>query len=181
MRFRFQLFGLFVSAILIVSVNPVFGIAYIPAVPDEKTSLSAQDGEPDGCNSSRFSCVMGGEAVLDKQTGLTWARNASIAGKKMSWKDATTFCNTFAISKRQGWRLPSRKQMISLLDTSQSSPALPEGHPFQNVGTIGCMYWTSTERKSDNDIVWIVKIHLGIVTESLKIFGAYAWPVRDRN
>ena len=54
---------------------------------------------------------MGSEAVLDKQTGLAWARNADIAGKKMSWKDAKKFCQDIEIGNRKGWRLPTKKQM----------------------------------------------------------------------
>lgn len=173
--------GLIVVAMVLLTRSDAHAIAYIPAIPDNRTVLPANDGEPDGCNSSRFKCVMGGWAVLDIQTGLTWARNADLAGKKMSWKDAEIFCQDIEIFNRKGWRLPSRNQIITLLDTSQSSPALPAGHPFKNVGTIGSIYWTSTEQKGDKDIVWIVKMKLGIVTEYLKIFGAYAWPVLGSN
>jgi len=173
--------NLVIIALLTLTVNSVSGITYIPAIPDKNQTLPAHDGEPDGCNSSRFKCVMGGEAVLDKQTGLTWARNADIAGKKMSWKDAKKFCQNIEIGNRKGWRLPTKKQMITLLDTSQSSPALPVGHPFKNVGTIGCTYWTKTEQKDDNEIVWIVKMNLGIVMEYLKIFGCFTWPILVSN
>jgi hypothetical protein len=72
------------ALIFLLSSNSVSGITYIPAVPDKDKTLPANDGELDGCNSSRFKCVMGGEAVFDKQTGLIWVRNAGIADKKMS-------------------------------------------------------------------------------------------------
>ena len=170
-----------IVAVLVVTTNPVSAIKYIPAVPDKSKTLPAHDGEPNGCNSSRFQCVLGGEAVLDKQTGLIWARNAYIAEKKMSWSDAVKFCDSIEIGNRKGWRLPTKKEMISLLDTSQSSPALPVGHPFMNVGTVGCTYWTNTEQKWDNKIVWIISLNLGKVQEYLKIFGCYTWPVLESN
>ena len=81
-----------IISVIIFTVNPVSAIMYIPAIPDKNKTLSANDGELDGCNSSRFLCVMGGEAVLDKQTGLTWLRDSDIAQKKMSWTDAVNFC-----------------------------------------------------------------------------------------
>ncbi len=172
---------LVIITLLLLTVSPVSGIMYIPAVPDENKILPAHDGEPDGCNSSRFRCVMGGEAVLDQQTQLIWARDAYIAEKKMSWSAAVKFCNDIEIGNRRGWRLPTKKEMISLLDTSQSSPALPLGHPFRNVGTVGCTYWTSTGQKGDNEVVWIIDINLGKVQQYLKIFGCFAWPVWQGN
>lgn len=159
----------------------VLGITFFPAVPDTTKTLSSSDGPPDGCNSSRFKCLMGDEAVMDRQTGLIWARNAYVAGKKMSWHDAVTFCQNLRLGRQKGWRLPSREEMISLLDTSQSGPALPRGHPFRNVGTVGCTYWTATEQTDDSEIIWIIKINLGAVQQYLKTYGSYAWPVLDSN
>lgn len=170
-----------IIAIIISIVNTASGITYIPAVPDKDKTLPANDGAPDGCNSSRFKCVMEGEAVLDKQTGLIWARNADIAEKKMSWSDAVKFCQGIKIGNREAWQLPTKKEMITLLDTSQSAPALPVGHPFKNVGTIGSAYWTNTEQKGDNEIVWIIKINLGKVQQYLKIYGSFTWPVLGSN
>lgn len=170
-----------IISVVIFTVNPVSAIMYIPAIPDKNKTLSANDGEPDGCNSSRFLCVMGGEAVLDKQTGLTWLRDADIAEKKMSWTDAVNFCQNIEIGTHRGWRLPTKREMITLLDTSQSAPALPVGHPFLHVGTIGSTYWTNTEDRGDKEIVWIVKMNLGIVEQYLKIFGSFIWPVLGSN
>jgi hypothetical protein len=64
----------------LVASSTASGEEFLPPVPDSNT-LSANDGGTDGCDSSRFKCVMEGKAVLDKQTGLTWARNANIFEK----------------------------------------------------------------------------------------------------
>jgi len=162
-------------------VNVLGGESLVPPPPDKNKTLPANDGGPDGCNSSRFKCVMGGEAVLDKQTGITWARNANVADKEIPWQEAVKFCQDLEIGNRKGWRLPTKEELITILDTSQSNPALPDGHPFKNVessgvSSSGC-YWTSTEYEGDSKNVWVVYMHLGRVRDDLKLFDGRIWPV----
>jgi hypothetical protein len=159
---------------------------YIPPPPDKNKTLPANDGELDGCNSSRFKCVMGGEAVQDNQTGLIWARNADIVNKPLPWKEAMEFCQNLEIANRKGWRLPTKEEFISILDTSQSNPALPDGHPFNNVpqlgsgGTWGSL-WTSTEKMDDSSQAFSVGMNLGRIANSNKLFDYLIWPVLGGN
>jgi hypothetical protein len=126
--------------------------------------------------------MMGGEAVLDKQTGLTWARNAYIAKKRLPWQEAVKFCQDLEIGNRKGWRLPTKEELITLLDTSQSRPALPDGHPFKNVGGTGrWSYWTNTTYEGKTDSVWVISINLGKVRDDLKLFDSSIWPVLSGN
>ena len=113
--------------------NTAYGESFVPPPPDKSKTLPANDGGPGGCDSSRFKCVMGGTAVLDNQTGLVWVRDAQFFGKKISWEDAVKFVEGVNLRDKKGWRLPTRDEFITLLDTSQSEPALPEGHPFLNI------------------------------------------------
>ena len=116
----------------LITSNTAYGESFIPPVPDKTKTLLANDGGSDGCNSSRFECVLDGDAVLDKQTGLTWTRITSFANKVVPWQEAVTFCQNLDVNGQKGWRLPSRDELISLLDTTQSNPAFSEGHPFEN-------------------------------------------------
>jgi len=127
---------------------------------------------------------MGGEAVLDKQTGLTWARNADIAKKAVPWQEAMKFCQDLEIANRKGWRLPTKEELSSLLDTSRSDPPLPDGHPFVNVENRGSSwgsYWSSTTYEGNSKSAWIVSMDYGIVTDNLKIFDSRIWPVLGGN
>ena len=161
--------------------------SFIPPVPDKSKTLPANDGKSDGCDSSRFKCIMGGEAVLDKQTGLIWARNTEILEKRLPWQEAVKFCQNVEIGGQKGWRLPTRDELITLLDTSTSAPALPEGQPFTKLrefeyggkGDYG--YWTSTEYEGNSNNAWQVHLNIGRVHDSLKLFDGGIWPVRDGN
>jgi hypothetical protein len=98
--------------------------------------------------SERFELVLNDEAVLDKETGLVWTRDANLTDAK-PWYDAIKYCIAeypdwgLNIGGRLGWRLPTIEELQSLVDRSQSNPALPVGHPFINVSTTKS-YWSST-------------------------------------
>ena len=181
LKYSLALIIVFAISFLVV-ISTASGEEYIPPVPDSKT-LSAKDGGPDGCDSSRFKCVMEGKAVLDKQTGLTWARNANIFEKAVPYEEAVKSCQNVEIGGKKDWRLPTRVELISLLDTSKLSPPLPEGNPFKNVlvNPGNFHYWTCTECEGDSKSAWMVRMTSGKVMDSYKVLNASIWPVRDGN
>ena len=122
--------------------------------------------------------VFWGEMVLDKETGLIWARNAHLDVSK-PWTVAIDFCRRTIISNRQGWRMPTVEELASLLDMSVlGSPKLPEGHPFIDVQD---SYWTITTREGDSSDAWSVSMRDGICGYIGKPTFKYAWPVRGGN
>ena len=148
--------------------------------PTWSQKLDSTDGDPvTGCNSSRFECVMGGEAVLDKETGLVWAKNANAGGIK-TWFPAMEYCLNLSIANRKGWRLPTVEELASLIDTTQTSPALPSGHPFDNVRSY--LYWSSTTVVGDSYCAWSVHMLDGHASLNIKNSDInYMWPVRGGN
>jgi hypothetical protein len=183
-----KLFTILLAVSFFLAVtNAGAGEEFIAPVPDKSKTMPANDGGTDGCDSSRFKCVMGGKAVLDNQTGLVWVRDAQFVGKKVSWEDAVKSVESVNLGDKKGWRLPTRDELITLLDTSESEPALPEGHPFLNIKDLatasgrpgGYHYWSSTDYKDDSNSAWIVQFYVGKVYDSHKLMDATYWPVRD--
>jgi hypothetical protein len=115
------------------------------------------------------------DLVLDKKTGLIWARNANLAGESMPWGDALDYCaEKVSLGNLKGWHLPAKEELTSLVDPSQKHPVLPKGHPFVNVKYT---YWTSTVYKDYPDDAWYVSIHHGVIDAWPKIRKYYVWPV----
>ena len=98
---------------------------------------------------------MNNETVLDRETGLVWERQP--VTDTVNWIIAGEQCRKHLIGHRRGWRLPSYEELLSLLDDTQSSPALPAGHPFLSIGATD-LFWTATQVAGESDSVWIVEI-----------------------
>jgi Protein of unknown function (DUF1566) len=85
-------------------------------------------------------------AVLDRKTGLVWERSPSANGYMFS--GAIRHCQELATGIHRGFRLPDKEQLLSLVDPTQTNPALPSGHPFKNVSS---SFWSSDISKVGPD------------------------------
>ena len=84
-------------------------------------------------------------------------------------------CLLKEVGGRKGWRLPTVEELASLVDTTQSNPALPSGHPFANVQS--SFYWSSPTYYVGS-AVWGVWFSDGGVNVYDKSDNNYVWCVR---
>jgi hypothetical protein len=125
----------------------------------------------------------GDGTVTDKLTGLIWLKNANCFTSR-TWEQALSECGALANgacglsdgSIPGEWRLPHYKELFSLADPVNHSPALPSGHPFTNVQTSS--YWSSTTYSSDTSAAWLMYMNLGSVSYTFKTSYNFVWPVR---
>lgn len=86
---------------------------------------------------------MESKAVLDRETGLVWERTPSEAAFAV-FSEAEFFgCSPKTFGGRKGWRVPSVWELSTLIDSTQTNPPLPAGHPF-NLGSGEPRFWTNT-------------------------------------
>lgn len=136
--------------------------------------LDASDGEPNGCNSSRFKCVMGDAAILDLETGLVWEREPVIS--VLSWEAGISTCLARETGGRVAWRSPMVNELRSLVDPAETDPSLPPGHPFVVPAS---PFWTSTTDHADTGNGLAVEMNGGAIGVLAKNIGvAFAWCVR---
>jgi len=125
----------------------------------------------------------GDGTVKDNLTGLIWLQNVNCFGAR-SWTNALTDANTLsdgACSLTDGsvvgdWRLPNLRELHSLIDFQNWSPALPTGHPFS--GNFDPHYWSSTTRVYEPFNALYVNLGNGVVTILPKTNTEGVWPVR---
>ena len=119
----------------------------------------ASDGDINGCNSTRFACVMGGEAVFDGETGLVWQAQANNGAADLT--DALNYCRDLVIANRKGWRVPTAPELSSLVDMAGTSGKVPDGNPFSGIlmssGSPRYPYWTTTSDATTPGNVTIVE------------------------
>lgn len=133
----------------------------------------------------------GNGTVTDNLTGLIWLKDAScsdLAGPdptgRGSWTTALSASNTLAEgtcgltdgSSAGDWRLPNIRELHSLIDFGNYTPALPSGHPFIDVQSD--YYWSNTTFGASSLYAWYVNINTGYVDGFNKPSSLSVWPVR---
>ena len=119
------------------------------------------------------------ETVLDRLTGLVWARNANMSEFPMAWQEALDYIRTMNRNNVFGfsdWRLPNRRELRSLMSYQARKPALPEGHPFTNL--FSGWYWTSTTAAINTAYAWYVHMEGARMFYGHKEQFFLLWPVR---
>lgn len=115
----------------------------------------------------RVRCVRGGpeapstryqatvDTVDELPTELTWQR--SIAPGFYTFGAAQTYCSSLALAGT-GWRMPSIRELQSLVDSSRNSPAIDPVF----MGTTNNAYWSQTPQNASPTEGWVVGFTVGI-------------------
>jgi hypothetical protein len=156
---------------LYASILAALTIAGFTSLADAQVGTT-WDKKFNGANRFVVLSAFNSQAVFDKETGLVWERSPSTERPSSGHAD----CITLNVGGRFGWRLPTIQELASLVDQTQSNPALTSGHPFSNVQLDGC-YQSATK----GDPFWSV-----FFSENGGVFqggcsggqGAYHWCVR---
>ena len=132
-------------------------------------------------DAERFKLVLNDTAVLDKETGLVWAKIPS--NVTSTWGNGCYRCYEFKTSynaARRGWRPPAIWELATLVDGTRESPALPEGHPF-TLSPDYHTFWSSTVDPTDANSAWVLEINTGTTLTILKSNEGYVgmWCVRS--
>lgn len=140
-------------------------------------TLGAQtcpSGNPRNAPNSRY-IDHGNGTVTDTQTALMWKQcsegqsGAGCSGglSEMDWQEALATAGASGFAGYSDWRLPSVKELQSLVETGCYSPAI---NGVLYPGTPNSLYWSSTTIASNGANAWLVGFADGHVTNGTKSF-----------
>ncbi|WP_028325727.1 DUF1566 domain-containing protein [Desulfatirhabdium butyrativorans] len=115
----------------------------------------------------------GDGTVTDTSTGLMWQQETPDNTK--NWEQALSYCENLTLGGHTDWRLPTIKELLSLVDYSHRHPAINTAF-FP--GTVASYYWSSTTDAGYPYDAWVVNFDSGYVYSSYKSSRGYVRAVR---
>jgi hypothetical protein len=132
-------------------------------------SFDAADSVPinDAAASTGGYTDNGDGTVTDTSTDLTWQQVGF--SNTQTWEQALAYCEGLSLASHTDWRLPTIKELLSLLDHSRYNPAINTTY-FPNAVSYG--YWSSNTYASITHFAWFVYFSSGVAT-TYKDGGSY--------
>jgi hypothetical protein len=101
------------------------------------------------------------ELVLDEVTGLAWQAELDEGPGEsggFTWQEALDHCDALELGGHDDFRLPTRLELVSILDVTTNDPAI-ETEAFP--GTPPTPHWTASTPASDEDQAFRLDFGLG--------------------
>ena len=113
-----------------------------------------------------------GDIVTDSATGLQWQDDA--VGSSVGWQGAIDRCEVLSLGGHSDWRLPNKKELLSIVDYSKYNPSI--NGEFQS--TTSSYYWSSTTHANSTNSAWVVGFYYGYTNGDGKDDNYYVRCVR---
>lgn len=115
----------------------------------------------------------GDGTVIDESTSLMWQQET--LPPQLNWADSIQFCSRMTLGGHTDWRLPTIKELQSLVDYSRCSPTINTTY-FPN--TASSLYWSTTTSATNTNFAWGVYFDYGFNYMSNKNYRLYVRAVR---
>jgi hypothetical protein len=103
----------------------------------------------------RYTYTSTSVTVYDTKTKLTWQRTPAATG--YTWADAKAYCGSPTLSASlggTGWRLPTLKELQSIVDYSKTSGLRFDEAAFSD--GVNAVFWSATQAAGAPTAAWVV-------------------------
>jgi len=138
--------------------------------PLPPAGLVAELNDPDAQTKARYVISTDGNEVTDSTTGLIWRRytegmkiianSCSGTATAFSSDQAQSWAKNEALTSGKPWRLPTLKELSSIVDPSRCNPAIDTA-AFP--GTPGSPFWSAPPAAGEPSFAWGVNFDYGYV------------------
>lgn len=94
----------------------------------------------------RLEVDVANDLIRDARTQLVWQRTIEV--RTFTWDVANSYC----AARGAGWRLPTRKELLTLVDPTRHEPSIDPVFPSTPIG----LFWTSSRNVLKSGSAWVV-------------------------
>ena len=116
-----------------------------------------------------------GDMVLDKANGIYWEDTQESMDSSEDFDDAILRCETMQLGGMRGWRLPTFRELLFIVDYNRYKPAANPAFEYVNEET----YWSSSDFSATRSRAWTIDFKDGATYYSLKSTNHSVRCVRD--
>ena len=114
--------------------------------------------------------------VKDPQTGLLWEDTPHVREVKITHPKAKLYCKELKLGGYTDWRLPTIKELLSIVDYTRVSPATYKAFDYIEEESF---YWTGTPIADSDDEFWGVNFKRGESSRAAEYYDRYVRCVRS--
>jgi hypothetical protein len=139
--------------------------------PAQGEPFYGQDGNYQGPQPA-YEVSADGLVVTDLRTGLMWQQADD--GVKRDWGYSSTYCENLVLGGNSDWRIPSRQELVSIVDYGRYSPSINPTFSCQST-----YYWSgSTLSDVPGGYFWVVSFGNGHTMNQQQANSLYVRCVR---
>ena len=114
--------------------------------------------------------------VQDPRTNLMWEDTPHVREAKIRQPRAVTYCRELTVGGFEDWRLPTIKELLTIIDYKRISPAILRAFSYVEDESF---YWTKTHVADEDDAFWGVNFKRGYSSKASEYYDRYVRCVRD--
>jgi hypothetical protein len=99
------------------------------------------------------------DTALDTVTGRMWQR--LVPAESYTWQQAKDYCDVLELGGYSDWRLPSRIELVSIVNYTKSDPAIDMA-TFP--GATSAPFWSLSVYAGESCAAWYVHFTFGYVS-----------------